>query len=155
MGRRRSTSPAGKQRGGADMRIEEIKEIANAVLYEGYLLYPYRRSAIKNRQRWTIGVVYPREYSEANGNIEPWMMQTECLVSGSADTSLDIYVRFLHLILNNTVQSVTTSVPTETKLDTMQSSSEWSLASHLASEPWEEGTEREVSILTLPLSSLM
>ena len=32
------------------MRMEEIKEIANAVLYEGYLLYPYRRSAIKNRR---------------------------------------------------------------------------------------------------------
>ena len=51
------------------MRMEETKEIANAVLYEGYLLYPYRPSAIKNRQRWTIGVVYPREYSEANGSI--------------------------------------------------------------------------------------
>ena len=137
------------------MRMEEIKEIANAVLYEGYLLYPYRRSAIKNRQRWTIGIVYPREYSEANGTIEPWMMQTECLVSGSAETSLDIHVRFLHLMLNSTVQSVTTSNTSETTLDTMNSSSKWSLAIHLASEPWEEGTEREVSISTLPLSSLL
>ena len=42
------------------MNMEQVKEIANAVLYEGYLLYPYRHSAIKNRQRWTIGVVYPR-----------------------------------------------------------------------------------------------
>ena len=47
------------------MNIEQVKEIANAVLFEGYLLYPYRHSAIKNRQRWTIGVVYPQEYSEA------------------------------------------------------------------------------------------
>jgi hypothetical protein len=136
------------------MRMEEIKEIANAVLYEGYLLYPYRHSAIKNRQRWTIGVVYPREYSEANGSIEPWMMQTECLVSGSADTSLDIYMRFLHLLLRRTAQSVTASVPSETELDTTKAS-EWSLASRLASEPWEEGTEREVSVLNLPLSSLL
>ncbi len=137
------------------MKMEEIKEIANAVLYEGYLLYPYRRSAIKNRQRWTIGVVYPREFSEANGKIEPWMMQTECLVLGSADTSLDIYVRFLHLILKSSEQSVTTSVPAETKFDTMHNFSKWSLASHLANEPWEEGMEREVSVLTLPLSSLL
>ena len=137
------------------MRMEEIKEIANAVLYEGYLLYPYRRSAIKNRQRWTIGVVYPREYSEANGTIEPWMMQTECLVSGSADTSLDIHVRFLHLLLNSTVQSVTTSNISETAFDTMKSTSKWSVAIYLASEPWEEGTEREVSISTLSLSSLL
>jgi hypothetical protein len=136
------------------MRMEEIKEIANAVLYEGYLLYPYRHSAIKNRQRWTIGIVYPREYSEANGNIEPWTMQTECLVSGSVGTSLDIYVRLLHLLLHRTKQSETTSVPSETRLDTMNAS-EWSLASRLASQPWEEGTEREVSVLNLPLSSLL
>jgi hypothetical protein len=136
------------------MRMEEIKEIANAVLYEGYLLYPYRHTAIKNRKRWTIGVVYPREYSEANGSIEPWTMQTECLVSGSADTSLDIYMRFLHLLLRRTVQSVTTSVPSEIELETMNDS-EWSLASRLVSEPWEEGTEREVSVLNLPLSSLL
>src|SRR5690349_9159645 len=120
MGRRRSTSPAGKQRGGADMRIEEIKEIANAVLYEGYLLYPYRRSAIKNRQRWTIGVIYPREYSEANGGIEPWMMQTECLVSGSEDTSLDVSVRFLHVIANSTEQTMTSNAHLASKLETIQ-----------------------------------
>ena len=136
------------------MRMEEIKEIANAVLYEGYLLYPYRRSAIKNRQRWTIGVVYPREYSEANGSIEPWTMQTECLVAGSADTSIDIYMRFLHLLLHRTAQSVTASVPSETEIETMNAY-EWSLARRLASEPWEEGTEREVSVLNLSLSSLL
>src|SRR5271169_5746097 len=101
------------------MRMEEIKEIANAVLYEGYLLYPYRRSAIKNRQRWTIGVVYPQEYSEANGSIEPWTMQTECLVAGSADTSINIYMRFLQLLLHTTVQCVTASVPAETELEAM------------------------------------
>src|ERR1700737_770595 len=83
------------------MRIEQVKEVANAVLYEGYLLYPYRHSAIKNRQRWSIGVVYPREYSEANGSIEPWSMRTGCLIARQedADPFLDIHVRFLHLLL--------------------------------------------------------
>ena len=136
------------------MRMEEIKEIANAVLYEGYLLYPYRRSAIKNRQRWTIGLVYPREYSEANGSIEPWSMQTECIVAGSAETSIDVHVRFLHLLLHRTAQSVTVSSPAETEVET-KNANEWSLASHLANEPWEEGTEREMNVLTLPLSSLL
>ncbi len=37
-----------------------VEKIANAVLYEGYLLYPYRASAIKNRQRFNFGVLYPR-----------------------------------------------------------------------------------------------
>ena len=130
------------------MRMEEIKEIANAVLYEGYLLYPYRRSAIKNRQRWTIGLVYPRDYSEANGSIEPWSMQTECIVAGSAETSIDVHVRFLHLLLHRTAQSVTVSSPAETEVET-KNANEWNLASQLANEPWEEGIEREMNVLTL------
>src|SRR5207248_11035114 len=90
------------------MRIEQIKEIADAVLYEGYLLYPYRQSALKNRTRWTFGVVYPREYSEANGGIEPWTMHTECVVEGVKgqvdDISLDITVRVLHLLARTVAQ---------------------------------------------------
>src|SRR5438874_12784029 len=87
------------------MKLEQVKGIANAVLYEGYLLYPYRQSAIKNRTRWTFGVVYPREYSEANGGIDPWRMRTECLVEGQADDiSLDIIVRFLHLLVRSVAQ---------------------------------------------------
>ncbi len=136
------------------MSIEEIKEIANAVLYEGYLLYPYRRSAIKNRQRWTIGIVYPRDYREANGNIEPCIMQTECLVAGSADTSIDIYVRFLQLLLHRTARSVTASTPLETQ-NALTHASSWSPMRNLASEPWEEGLEREVSVLNLSLRSLL
>jgi len=135
------------------MRMEDIKEIANAVLYEGYLLYPYRRSAIKNRQRWTTGVVYPQEYSVANGSIEPWTMQTECLVAGSADTSIDIYLRFLHLLVHRKELSETASVPSETRLET-KDINEWSLARQLASEAWEEGIEREVSVLNLSLRRL-
>src|SRR5438270_10528810 len=108
MGGSHGASLAGKWRGGALMSIEQAKEIANAVLYEGYLLYPYRRSAIKNRQRWTFGVLYPREYSEANGGIEPWTMQTECLVEGHSDASLDVHVRFLHLLTRTVVRSEAT-----------------------------------------------
>lgn len=133
------------------MKIEQVREIANAVLYEGYLLYPYRHSAIKNRQRWNFGVVYPHEYSEANGNIEPWTMQTECLITGSADTSLDIYVRFLHLL----VRSVTPSEPTNTPSQDNTNTSTWSLAANLANEPLEEGIEREVSALNLSLDNLV
>jgi hypothetical protein len=83
------------------MKIEQLKEIANAVLYEGYLLYPYRESAIKNRRRWTFGLVYPRIHSEANGGFDPWLMRTECLVRGEAQTRLDIHVRFLHPLVRS------------------------------------------------------
>ena len=40
--------------------MSTVDQVANAVLYEGYILYPYRPSAVKNRQRWNFGVVYPR-----------------------------------------------------------------------------------------------
>ena len=136
------------------MRIEQIKEIADAVLYEGYLLYPYRQSALKNRTRWTFGVVYPREYSEANGGIEPWTMHTECLVEGVKgqvdDISLDITVRFLHLLARTVVQ------PETVKDEHVEADAgEWSLASRFADEPLQEGVEREVSVLDLPLSELI
>ncbi|TMD59473.1 MAG: hypothetical protein E6I91_20200 [Chloroflexi bacterium] len=133
------------------MKLEQVKEIANAVLYEGYLLYPYRQSALKNRTRWTFGAVYPREYSEANGGMEPWTMHTECLVEGQAgDISLEVTVRFLHLLVRTVVQ------PRLENDDHVEAhASEWSLASRLADEPLQEGIEREVSILNLSLSNLL
>ena len=47
------------------MNTKMLDAIANAVLYEGYMLYPYRPSSAKNRQRFNFGVLYPRAYSEA------------------------------------------------------------------------------------------
>jgi hypothetical protein len=129
------------------MKMEQVKEIASAILYEGYLLYPYRHSAIKNRQRWTIGVVYPREYSEANGNIEPCMMQTECLVMGqeeeNADTILDISVCFLHLLMRK-------AIPLQENTGTMQGQ-----AVYFTPDEWEEGVEREVIIPNISLQKLI
>ena len=132
------------------MRIKQIKEIADAVLYEGYLLYPYRQSALKNRTRWTFGVLYPREYSEANGGIDPWTMHTECLVEGDDDTVLDVTVRFLHLLARTVEQSE--MVKDEPAGD---NAVEWSLASRFAGEPLQEGMEREVNALDLSLSELL
>jgi hypothetical protein len=41
-----------------------VEAVARALLYEGYLLYPYRASSIKNQKRWTFGSLFPREYAE-------------------------------------------------------------------------------------------
>jgi hypothetical protein len=132
-------------------KLEHVKEIANAVLFEGYLLYPYRQSALKNRTRWTFGVVYPRAYSEANGALEPWTMHTECLVEGQANAvSLDVRVRFLHLLVRTLVRAETGEG------DAVEANvSEWSLASRLADEPLQEGIEREVNVPDLCLSDLL
>jgi hypothetical protein len=80
------------------MKAERIEKIANAVLYEGYLLYPYRSSAVKNQQRFNFGVLYPRQHCEENPGSDAWEMQTECLVRGSAVTTLEIKTRFLQLV---------------------------------------------------------
>jgi hydrogenase maturation protease len=78
------------------MNQELVDQVVNTVLYDGYILYPYRGSAKKKRQRFTLGRVYPEEYSLEQGGAEPFSMQTECLVEGFAHATLAITVRFLH-----------------------------------------------------------
>jgi hypothetical protein len=78
------------------MSLDAAEQVANAVLYEGYLLYPYRASAVKNRLRWQFGVVAPRAYAEATGT-DPWFAQTECLIESDADAAIDVRVRCLQL----------------------------------------------------------
>ena len=79
------------------MNATSIDKIVNAVLYEGYILYPYRASSVKNNQRWNFGVVYPRAYAEAQSGSDSWNMQTECVVAGGPSTVLDGMVRFLRI----------------------------------------------------------
>jgi hypothetical protein len=81
------------------MNTKLVEDIAAAVLYEGYLLYPYRASALKNRQRWNFGVLYPRGYAGIqSGSSDTWSMQLECLLRAAPDTTPSVRVRFLELI---------------------------------------------------------
>lgn len=75
---------------------DAVRRVADAVLYEGYILYPYRPS-VKNRQRWTFGGLYPPAYCAAQRGSDAAGNQTECLVEGDPGTSLDVTIRFLHL----------------------------------------------------------
>ncbi|CAA9521779.1 MAG: Uncharacterized protein MSMEG_2715 [uncultured Solirubrobacterales bacterium] len=77
--------------------MDHVRAIADAVLYEGYVLWPYRRSAMKNRHRWTFGGVYPRAHSEGRED-DPWTMQTECLLEGGAEAGVEVRVRFLQVV---------------------------------------------------------
>jgi hypothetical protein len=72
--------------------------VANAVLYEGYLLYPYTASAPKNRIRWQFGVVVPRAYSSANTG-ETAEQQTEVLLEADdgAVARVTVRLRFLQV----------------------------------------------------------
>ncbi len=55
--------------------LAAVAAVADAVLFEGYLLYPYRASAQKNRLRWQFGVLTP-----AGDGTEPTRNRTECLL---------------------------------------------------------------------------
>jgi hypothetical protein len=70
--------------------------VADAILYEGYLLYPYRGSARKNQSRFQFGVLMPPGY-RAVDECEPSASQTECLLECPADAEVTVLVRFLHL----------------------------------------------------------
>ncbi len=77
------------------MNIEAVEKVANAVLYEGYLLYPYRQSAVKNQQRFNFGVLYPSTFAEGSDRSE---MRTECLVETGSAPGLRVKIRFLQLV---------------------------------------------------------
>ena len=78
------------------MNAPWLEQLVEAVLYEGHILYPYRASARKNRQRFTFGRIYPRDYSRAQKGAEPCVQQTECLVqAGSEGPVIEVCVRFL------------------------------------------------------------
>ena len=72
--------------------LEAARRIADAVLYEGYLLYPYRASAVKNRMRWQFGVYVPPGFTVTE---EPSAAQTECLLDGGE--TVRVRSRFLHV----------------------------------------------------------
>jgi hypothetical protein len=125
--------------------VDAVKKIAEAVLYEGYMLWPYRRSSTKNQQRWTFGGVYPRAYSEARGEDDPWIIQTQCLVLGDEESAIEVKVRFLHVV-ERTVGRRNAEGTLEF-VDGLRVGGERYLS-------WDEATEREVAVGRFKLSEL-
>ena len=99
--------------------------IARTVLYEGYILYPYRPSAIKNRHRFALGGLAPQPVAEASS--EPWFLRTECLLCGNEDAELTARVRFLHPVARTGG----------------------------GSPDWQEAIEREVSVTHVRIAGLV
>jgi hypothetical protein len=78
--------------------VDEVRRIADAVLYEGYILWPYRRSAIKNRQRWTFGGVHPESHAAARAGDDPSSLRAQCLLEAGPDAAVDVTLRFLQVV---------------------------------------------------------
>ncbi|HTR66018.1 MAG TPA: hypothetical protein VMH85_09605 [Terriglobales bacterium] len=126
------------------MNLTMVGQIARAVLYEGYMLYPYRPSSVKNQQRWNFGVLCPRSYSEAQNGTEAWRMRTECLVEGSSLSGLEIRVRFLQLTARSVgelTMPLTDLLPGEVpEFRTVESLT----IEGRTYQPWQEAMEREI-----------
>lgn len=132
-----------------------VDKIADAVLYEGYLLYPYRPSAVKNRQRWTFGGVYPRAYSLAQGGSDAWTVQTECLVEGDERTLLTVRLRFLHLLTRQVgeLAAPLPELPAATE-PPYRPVAALQVGDQVV-QTWQEAVEREVATGELELGALL
>lgn len=75
-------------------RWDHTRAVADAVLYEGYLLYPYRATSSKNQSRWQFGVLGPPGAATA-GLGEDDSLAAQFLVDGAQ--AITLVVRFLQL----------------------------------------------------------
>jgi hypothetical protein len=85
------------------MSLDLARTVADAVLYEGYLLYPYRATSRKNQARWQFGVIGPPGATE-RGVGEESSMSLQCLLDlgrvthdASPVPTVTIHLRFLQL----------------------------------------------------------
>jgi hypothetical protein len=111
--------------------LDPVRRIADAVLYEGYLLWPYRKSALKNRQRFTFGGVYPPSWEQDASSV-----QAQVLLEGPRDAKVEVRVRFLHVVRRQVLRidsSGTASEPVEELV-----------AGEERFISWEEAVEREL-----------
>ncbi|MEU3243107.1 hypothetical protein [Streptomyces sp. NPDC006875] len=116
-----------------EARLALARQVADAVLFEGYVLYPYRASAAKNRLRWQFGVLVPPGWGAATEEHD--FQHTECLMEPRADATLAVELRFLRA-RRRTVQRARP----DGGFDTVP---ELRLEDRIL-VPWDEGTEERV-----------
>jgi len=83
------------------MNLKPVEDIAEAVLYEGYMLYPYRPSSIKNRQRFNFGVLSPPAWCAHEAGSDSSWFQAECLLRTTPEARITVKVGFLQLVQRN------------------------------------------------------
>jgi hypothetical protein len=126
--------------------LELARTVADAVLYEGYLLYPYRASSTKNQARWQWGVLGPAGASKA-GVGEDASMHTECLVRPGAAAQLRVHLRFLQL-QSRVVERAEAASPTVfTPVDAL-------VVDGADLRSWDEAVEHSVELGPYALSEL-
>lgn len=150
------------------MNRPAIDQIVHALLYEGYILYPYRASAKKNRrERFTFGRVYPRAYSVCQQGAEPFLTQTECLVEALGPApALHVQARFLHplwrepgALLEQTSSSAREAAHAGTRQAEPATEPSFQVVPELRIngkiyQTWQEAVERSIEVPPIPLLPL-
>lgn len=112
------------------MSAAQVKRIADAVLYEGYLLWPYRKDATKNRQRFTFGGVHPPAWE-----LDRSAVQTQVLLEG-ADAHVEVTARCLQVVRRQILRR-------EPRSGALEPVDELSVDGELL-VTWDEALEREL-----------
>ena len=123
--------------------FEMAKKVADTVLYEAYVLYPYRASSNKNQVRWQFGVLLPQTYDLRGA--DTCSMQTECLVEPGNGALISVGVRFLQVQRRRFEKMEDQAYQ---PVDTLEVDGSQLL-------PWDEGVDREVDVGTFPVETLL
>lgn len=123
--------------------FEMAKKVADTVLYEGYVLYPYRASSNKNQVRWQFGVLLPQTYDLQGA--DTCSMQTECLVEPADGTLVTVGIRFLQVQRRRFEKMEGDAYQ---PVDALEVDGSQML-------PWDEGVDREVDVGTFPVEALL
>jgi hypothetical protein len=108
-------------------RFAGAQSVANATVYEGYVLYPYRQSSAKNQMRFQWGVLVPPSYAAIDPS-ERTSLSTQVVVDPGQEPELHVRIRFLQLQRRTNTDAA----------------------------PWDEGLDRHVDIegvALLPLAT--
>lgn len=82
----------------------DVRALSEAVLHEGYLLYPYRASALKNQHRYPFGTLYPEAFCREHEAGDASLARVECVLMGAADARVSIQARFLQIATSAVVR---------------------------------------------------
>ncbi len=131
------------------MSLHDARRVADAVLYEGYVLFPYRAKSLKSQVRWQFGVVAPKSVAE-NDPGERWSMQTEVLVDSNGAPVLDVKLRFLR-VQSRTVEAL---VNVDGGDQYFQPVASLTVDNRIITD-WQEAIEEEVDLAEVPLAELV
>ena len=127
-----------------NMSLSLARAVADAVLYEGYLLYPYRASSQKNQSRWQFGILGPPGAAEAGAGEEPGMF-TDCLLSPGPQAEVEVHLRFLQL-QTRTAEEADDAGNFSPVAELTVGASRWL--------SWDEAVEQELTLGPFPVAQL-